>query len=182
MGVVYKAVQTALGRTVALKMILEGQATGDARVRFFTEAEAMARLRNPAWATLIGVSTLALALLAAVGVWFTKTLQTELSGWRRRSSRAGTERNSRTRRSMFIETAQRWSRNNCCRPTTRRYTGNGIGIALRTPLVLGVKRTSTKVAATFPWSPSPCGSSVRANKVTGGGVILSHPDAAKRFP
>src|SRR5690606_2324958 len=34
--------------------------------------------RNPAWATLIGGSTLALAVLAAAGVWFTNTLHAEL--------------------------------------------------------------------------------------------------------
>src|SRR5690606_10558485 len=47
MGVVYKAVQTALGRTVALKMILEGHGQGEARMRFFSEAEAMARFQHP---------------------------------------------------------------------------------------------------------------------------------------
>jgi serine/threonine protein kinase/tetratricopeptide (TPR) repeat protein len=48
MGVVYKALQTKLGRVVALKMILHAEHAGDQeRQRFQGEAEAVARLQRP---------------------------------------------------------------------------------------------------------------------------------------
>src|SRR5262249_41896229 len=47
MGVVYRAVQLALKRPVALKMVAAGNVTASTRQRFVTEAQTGARLRHP---------------------------------------------------------------------------------------------------------------------------------------
>lgn len=48
MGVVYKAIQETLGRPVALKMIITGEAAREDEIkRFMAEASAVARLRHP---------------------------------------------------------------------------------------------------------------------------------------
>jgi serine/threonine-protein kinase len=47
MGIVYEAKQISLGRTVALKMIMSANATGEELARFVSEAEAVAHLQHP---------------------------------------------------------------------------------------------------------------------------------------
>ena len=55
MGVVYQAVETKLGRRVALKMIIAGNAPGEEKARFAREAEAVARLEHPNIVHIYGV-------------------------------------------------------------------------------------------------------------------------------
>ncbi|HJZ58351.1 MAG TPA: serine/threonine-protein kinase, partial [Gemmataceae bacterium] len=58
MGVVYKARQTGLNRTVALKMILGGPfADPEVRARFQAEAQAVARLQHPNIVQIFAVGT-----------------------------------------------------------------------------------------------------------------------------
>ncbi len=58
MGVVYLARHLALNRTVALKMILSGEHSGERdRQRFMAEAEAIARLRHPNIVQLYEIGT-----------------------------------------------------------------------------------------------------------------------------
>jgi WD40 repeat protein/serine/threonine protein kinase len=58
MGVVYKARQTGLNRTVALKMIIGGPfADPEVRARFQAEAEAVARLQHPNIVQIFAVGT-----------------------------------------------------------------------------------------------------------------------------
>jgi serine/threonine protein kinase len=60
MGLVYKARQTALNRTVAIKMILDPDAVGpEYVVRFRVEAEAAARIQHPNIVTVHEVGTAA---------------------------------------------------------------------------------------------------------------------------
>src|SRR5258708_8216904 len=47
MGIVYSAIDTRLGRAVALKMILDSGNDEDSRKRFLREAQAAARVTHP---------------------------------------------------------------------------------------------------------------------------------------
>ena len=55
MGIVYQALETKLGRRVALKMIIAGNAPGEEKARFAREAEAVARLEHPNIVHIYGV-------------------------------------------------------------------------------------------------------------------------------
>ncbi|HZY87801.1 MAG TPA: serine/threonine-protein kinase [Gemmataceae bacterium] len=69
MGVVYKARQVSLKRTVALKMVLPGRGAGEEELaRFHTEAEAVARLQHP---NVVQIFTVG---LAEDGPYFTMEL------------------------------------------------------------------------------------------------------------